>query len=103
MLEYPLSPQGLFWRDNIGAPHKLTLNPLFRKTEQSSSDFQEKVMDSMKAKLDMSIEEHGAFLNDPNHSDTTSVRSLGKLLTEIIHTSIQNAIKRLLEKGTRKP
>ncbi|KAL4592301.1 hypothetical protein LXL04_005291 [Taraxacum kok-saghyz] len=25
MLEYPLSPQGLFWRDNLGAPHTLTL------------------------------------------------------------------------------
>ncbi|KAL4557348.1 hypothetical protein LXL04_035524 [Taraxacum kok-saghyz] len=24
MLEYPLSPQGLFWRDNLGAPHILT-------------------------------------------------------------------------------
>ena len=25
MLEYPLSLQGLFWRDNLGAPHILTV------------------------------------------------------------------------------
>ncbi|KAL4569476.1 hypothetical protein LXL04_025114 [Taraxacum kok-saghyz] len=31
MLEYPLSPQGLFWRDNIGAPHTLT-----RRTDGSN-------------------------------------------------------------------
>ncbi|KAI3783123.1 hypothetical protein L2E82_13186 [Cichorium intybus] len=58
-------------------------------------------MVSMKAKLDMSKEELEAFFNDPDW-DTTSVRGLGKLLSEILHTLFCNAIKRITEKGYSK-
>ncbi|KAL4572078.1 hypothetical protein LXL04_018847 [Taraxacum kok-saghyz] len=55
-------------------------------------------MDSLNAILDMSKEELEAFLNDPN-SDTTNVRGLVKLLSEIIHTFILTAIIKITQKG----
>ncbi|KAI3514642.1 hypothetical protein L1887_13229 [Cichorium endivia] len=67
----------------------------------ASFDFQDNLMASMKAKLDMSKEELEAFFNDPDW-DTTSVRGLGKLLSEILHTLFRNAIKRITEKGYSK-
>ncbi|CAH1431747.1 unnamed protein product [Lactuca virosa] len=61
-------------------------------------DFEDKVMESMKAKLVMSKEEVEAFLNNPDCA-TTGVRGLVKLLSETLNLCIQNAITKITKKG----
>ncbi|KAL7587699.1 hypothetical protein Lser_V15G37714 [Lactuca serriola] len=64
-------------------------------------DFEDKVMESMKAKLVMTKEEVEAFLNDPD-CDTTGVRGLIKLVSETLNLCIQNAITKITKKGYTK-